>query len=101
MQWIIESSSEHYDIVIIDSSPLLPVADTLPLLAFVDGTVLVARLGVAKRTSARHVRELIDSIPGANLLGVVANDVRKADLRSGSHGYSYYGEGNSQPFGRG
>jgi Mrp family chromosome partitioning ATPase/capsular polysaccharide biosynthesis protein len=101
MQWIIDSSREHYDIVIIDSSPLLPVADTLPLLAFVDGTVLVARLGVAKRTSARHVRELIDSIPGANLLGVVANDVPKADLRSGSHGYSYYGEGNSQPFGRG
>jgi Mrp family chromosome partitioning ATPase/capsular polysaccharide biosynthesis protein len=102
MQWIIDSSLEHNDIVIIDSSPLLPVADTLPLLAFVDGTVLVARLGVAKRTSARHVRELIDRVPGANLLGVVANDVPKAELRSGSYGYGYYGEGKfSQSFGEG
>jgi Mrp family chromosome partitioning ATPase/capsular polysaccharide biosynthesis protein len=100
MQWIIESLSEHNDIVIIDSSPLLPVADTLPLLAFVDGTVLVARLGVAKRTSARRVRELIDRIPGANLLGVVANDVPKAEFRGG-YGYSDYSDGNSQPFGRG
>jgi Mrp family chromosome partitioning ATPase/capsular polysaccharide biosynthesis protein len=102
MQWIIDSAREHYDIVIIDSSPLLPVADTLPLLAFVDGTVLVARLGVAKRTSARHVRELIDRVPGANLLGVVANDVPKAELRIGGYGYGYYSEGKSaQPFGEG
>jgi succinoglycan biosynthesis transport protein ExoP len=94
---VLQTARENNDIVIIDSSPVLPVADTLPLLTLVDGTLLVARLGVAKRSSARRAREIIDRVPGAALLGVVANDVPKAELGAGDYGYTYYGEDGARP----
>ena len=95
MKNLLETAREHNDIVIIDSPPLLGVADTLPLLALVDGTLLIARLGQAKRAAARRAREIIDRIPGANVLGVVANDVRKAELGGDGYGYGYGYEGQS------
>jgi Mrp family chromosome partitioning ATPase len=95
MRRLIETSREHNDIVIIDSSPLLGVADTFPLLALVDGTILVARLGVATRASARRAREIIDRIPGAEVLGVVANDVPRADFTDVGYGAGYDGRGDA------
>jgi Mrp family chromosome partitioning ATPase/capsular polysaccharide biosynthesis protein len=101
MKTLLETAREHNDIVIIDSPPLLGVADTLPLLALVDGTLIVARLGQAKRAAARRSREIIDRIPGANVLGVVANDVPKAELGGDGYGYGYGYEGQSDPQSRG
>jgi len=86
---VLATASEHNDIVIIDSPPLLAVADTLPLLAMVDGTIIVARMGVTNRSAARRAVEIIDRVPGANVLGVVANDVPEADLGTAGYGYGY------------
>jgi non-specific protein-tyrosine kinase len=92
MQSVIVTAREHNDIVIIDSPPLLGVADTLPLVALVDATVLVARLGQTTRAAARRARETIDRIPGAEVVGVVANDVPKAELGGDGYGYDYGGD---------
>jgi Mrp family chromosome partitioning ATPase len=79
--------AERHDIVLIDSSPLLPVSDALPLLSIVDGVVLTSRVGVTTRGAARHVVQSVKRVPGADILGVVANDVK---LSEGQH-YGYYG----------
>jgi Mrp family chromosome partitioning ATPase len=79
--------AERHDIVLIDSSPLLPVSDALPVLSIVDGVVLTSRVGVTTRGAARHVVQTIRRVPGADILGVVANDVK---LSEGQH-YGYYG----------
>jgi Mrp family chromosome partitioning ATPase len=42
---VIEQPSEQFDVVLIDTPPLLAVSDTLSLLPQVDGVVLVARVG--------------------------------------------------------
>jgi receptor protein-tyrosine kinase len=84
---IIESARADADIVILDTPPLLSVADALPLLGTVDATIVVARIGAINRAAGRRVREIIEHIPGASLLGVVANDVPPAELSGEYYGY--------------
>lgn len=87
MKRILDSAQADADIVIIDTPPLLSVADALPLLGNVDATLLVARLGVANRSAGRHVQDIIERIPGASLLGVVANDVPASEFAGDYYGY--------------
>jgi polysaccharide biosynthesis transport protein len=77
-----------HDIVLIDSPPLLPVADTVPLVSATDGVVLVARMRRTTLDATARMRELLGRIPDANILGVVANDVGKGAFRGG-FGYGY------------
>jgi Mrp family chromosome partitioning ATPase len=100
MKQLMQTARDSNDIVIIDSPPVLGVADTLPLLALVDGTLLVARVGQTKRAAARRAREIIDRIPGVEVLGVVANDVPKAELGGDGYGYGYEGESERHSGGR-
>jgi capsular exopolysaccharide synthesis family protein len=78
-----------YDIVIVDSAPLLPVADSSIIGPLVDCVILVAQASRLRRPEARRLRELVDGI-GVPLLGVVANRVGR---EHGGYGYGYgYGE---------
>lgn len=74
-----------HDIVIVDTSPLLPVSDAVPLLASVDGVLVVSRIGVTTTHAVTQLTELLDRVPRVNVLGVVANDVRQ------QQGYGYGG----------
>jgi capsular exopolysaccharide synthesis family protein len=78
-----------YDYVLIDSPPVLAVADALELARIVDGVVVVARRDRATRDEAREIRALVERL-GINLLGVVFTDVAAA---SGYYGYGRYGYG--------
>ncbi|HKP20495.1 MAG TPA: P-loop NTPase [Thermoleophilaceae bacterium] len=80
---------QTHDIVLIDTPPLLAVSDAIPLIAEADGTLVVCRLNHSTHVGARQVTDLLSRIPGADVLGVVANDV-PADALVGGH-YAYYG----------
>jgi capsular exopolysaccharide synthesis family protein len=67
--------TERFDVVLIDSPPLLLVSDALPLLTEVDGVLLVARFSSTTRDAARRLLQSVRRLPDVNLLGVVANDV--------------------------
>jgi succinoglycan biosynthesis transport protein ExoP len=82
---VLAELAEHHDVVIIDSPPVLTVSDAIPLLSVVDGTLLVARIGVTREDAARRLVEVIRRVPHVNLLGVVANAVSEAQP------YAYYG----------
>ena len=67
-----------YDLVLIDTPPVLVVGDPLPLLSLADGVILVARGGTLTYPAAERLRQTLDRVARAgqvNLLGVVANDV--------------------------
>jgi Mrp family chromosome partitioning ATPase len=66
--------------VLIDAPPPLEVSDALPLLAAVDGIILVVRLGHTREASAQRLRELLDRTPAAPVIGVVANGVARKDI---------------------
>ena len=94
MQEVLHQAKAQFDVVLLDSPPLLAVTDAAVLSTMVDGVILVIRTERTKRDAVRRALGHIRSVRG-RLLGAVLNDV---DLRSGayygSYGhyyYSYYG----------
>jgi Mrp family chromosome partitioning ATPase/capsular polysaccharide biosynthesis protein len=93
MAALVRSAAEEFDHVLIDAPPPLMVSDAMPLLGEVDGIVLVARVGHTREASAKRLVQLLARNPNASVLGVVANDVSRADMqRYGfSLGYTHRG----------
>jgi non-specific protein-tyrosine kinase len=91
MRSILSTLTDEFDVVIIDTSPLLAVSDAVPLLSTADGVVLVSRLGHTTSDAAEDVVDQIRRVPGAHLLGLVVNDVRGRDaaMKRYSYGYGY------------
>ena len=87
---LVQYCREHYDYVLIDLPPVLPVADALVLGTVVDGVVLVIESGEVKVDLARDVKKQLQHA-GANILGVVLNKVRSEHLGYGYGYYYYYG----------
>ncbi len=85
---LLDELADSHDVVLIDSPPILAVSDAIPLLTAVDGTIVVARLDLSTRGAAQRVMELIRRAPGAEVLGVVANDSNEPSAR-----YNLYGPG--------
>lgn len=74
------------DITVVDSAPVLPVADTLAFLQHADAVILVARAKVTRRSELVRAAESITKV-GGQLIGVVL----VGDEESSS-GYGKYGE---------
>lgn len=81
--------SKRYDVVVVDTAPILAVADAVPMLGGVDAVLFVARLGVTTRDAAERLAELATRVPHANVVGVVANDVRDTSIDGGYYGAAY------------
>lgn len=82
--------STKYDIILVDSPPVLAVADALLLSSHVDGTLMVLSACEVNRDLARQARDALLNVK-ANIIGAVLNRVKKND--SYSYYYYYYGEG--------
>ena len=96
--------ARHFDVVIVDSAPLLPVFDTHALTRLADATVLVVRSGTTTRQALRTSTELIERVRG-KITGVVLNDVDLADYAqsyyhsSYTYEHSHYAYPETQPLG--
>ncbi len=82
---LIEDLKARFDVVIVDSPPLLPVTDPLVASPQVDGVVLVARCGTTTKSAVQRGVSLLRQ-GDTNLLGVVLNQV---DPRTEGRGYGY------------
>jgi Mrp family chromosome partitioning ATPase len=75
---------------VIDSPPVMAVADARIIAALCSVSVLVLRAEVSTRKAAAQSRHALHSV-GAHILGVVVNDVPRARDRYGDYGgYSDY-----------
>ncbi|HEX6388867.1 MAG TPA: polysaccharide biosynthesis tyrosine autokinase [Solirubrobacteraceae bacterium] len=77
--------SEAYDTVIIDTAPLMTVADTLEIVPHVSAVLLCVRLHQSTRDQALAAREALERLP-ERPTGVVLTDVRETEEGY----YSYY-----------
>ncbi|NLA28706.1 MAG: polysaccharide biosynthesis tyrosine autokinase [Propionibacterium sp.] len=93
MTHLLEAVEKHYDYVLFDSPPLLPVTDAVVLSAKVGGTIVIARSGEVRRPQLAAALDLLDA-GEVTLFGLVLNDV---PLSNRSHYYSSYYYSASQP----
>ncbi|MBT9330414.1 GumC family protein [Paracidobacterium acidisoli] len=75
---------QEFDHVILDSSPILAVSDTLSLAPQADAVLIVLRSGITRKKALSRVREQLRR-SGARVLGTIINDV---DLRLENY-YTY------------
>jgi polysaccharide biosynthesis transport protein len=83
-----------YDLIIIDSPPVLPVPDALILGRWADGAVLAARYDISRFPQVERARRQLDNA-GIAIMGTVINGMRNADSYYGR--YSYSRRRSSQP----
>lgn len=84
----LERWRHDYDVIIIDSAPVLAVADTLTIAPFCTGTVLVASQQSSDRRQVRAAVELLQRL-GVRTLGVAATHVSRQGGQSAGYGYGY------------
>jgi polysaccharide biosynthesis transport protein len=84
MRELVETLRQQYDFIVIDSPPLLPVADSVVLSTIVDGVLMVIR---GQSTTVPVIKQALAKLErvGARMIGSVLNDV---DVTSAD--YYYY-----------
>ncbi|MBW2722534.1 MAG: AAA family ATPase, partial [Deltaproteobacteria bacterium] len=86
---------DHYDVIIVDTPPVLPVADAFEVAPEVDGVILVYEVGRIGRGILNRAKVQLENV-NSNVLGVILNNV-KPDVAPDFYRYStdYYYEDKS------
>jgi capsular exopolysaccharide synthesis family protein len=85
---------QRYDLIIIDSPPVLPVPDALIFGRWADGAVIAARYDISRFPQVERARRQLDNA-GIAVLGTVINGMRHSDSYYGR--YTYSRRRSSQP----
>lgn len=85
----LQDVSEKFDMVIIDSPPIMAVTDAQILSTKTDGVVLVIEAGKTEKAVALRSKEALEKV-NAKILGVVLNKFKTEHGKSGGQGYYYY-----------
>ncbi len=90
----------RFDLILVDTPPLLVVTDPAVVAPRVDTVLLVVSLGRNVRHLALRASEVLASV-GANVLGVVVNQIdRSSGYSSQRYGYTYrYGYADAYGYG--
>ncbi|MBI4259104.1 MAG: polysaccharide biosynthesis tyrosine autokinase [Actinobacteria bacterium] len=87
MRAVLDELAGRADIVLVDSAPVLPVADALALAPRVDGVLLVARAEATSRSFMAHTVQQLDQM-GSRVLGAVLNGLEVSRWQAyGRYGY--------------
>lgn len=85
MSFLITYLKKRFDVLVIDTPPILPASDALLLVPHSDGVLLMVKAGLMNREIVKRAVERLE-LAQANLLGVVLNQV---DIRREGY-YKYY-----------
>ncbi len=81
---VVDTLAANFDWVVIDSPPILPLADTSIWMRLADAVMLVTRPGV---TPKRQLQRALEAVEQSKLLGAVLNASTEA---TGNHYYYHY-----------
>lgn len=93
----IEALRSEFEVIIVDTPPVMAFADALLWSRMADGVVLVSFVGRTSRPEMQQAMERL-SHAGARILGTVVNNVRvHQSYRQNGYGYGYgYARGKSK-----
>lgn len=85
---LIKRLSEEFDVILLDTPPLLHLADTRLIAPLADGVILVLRSGITTREDAREACRRIQA-DGLPVLGTILNDWTPAKRAKHNYYYEY------------
>jgi polysaccharide biosynthesis transport protein len=92
IQEVFSALRELFDLVLIDSPPVLPVTDAVVLAKDADATLLIVAAGQTSRGDLQRAAEKLSQV-SARVVGLVLNETSR---QSGGYGYGYgYGYGGT------
>jgi len=90
MDRLLSEARQNFDVVIMDVSPILPVADAFVLASKVDGVILAYQIGRVAREVLRRSKLRVESV-GGNVWGIIMNDIQaEIDYKAGDFQYYHY-----------
>ena len=89
MSVLLRTMAAHFDHVLVDVPPFLSNSDASALLALVDGTVAVVRIGHSGEAAVRRLAALVRRSGNAPLLGAVVTDASAEDCEEFAAQASY------------
>jgi capsular exopolysaccharide synthesis family protein len=89
MEDVLATLSHNYDQIIVDTPPILGIADTRMLGKMVDGFLFVIRPGVAQYGNVTAAKKLMEST-GQKVLGIIVNGVESGTEPYGYQYQNYY-----------
>lgn len=87
---ILEEAGSEYDLIVVDSPPILGFPEPLQMAAAVDGVVMVAKAGETNRKAVGSALGTLQRVR-ANVVGLVLNSVT-SNMSDSYRYYGYYGK---------
>ena len=88
MKGLLHEATRHYDVVILDTPPLLPVTDAAILSHITSGALVVVGSRIVRRNELGAALKSLDDVD-TRVLGLVLNRVQKADEDRYGYGYEH------------
>jgi hypothetical protein len=83
---LLSEMRDHYDIIIVDVPPALPVAEASQLASGIDATLLAYQIGRIGREVLNRCKSRLEAM-GGNVVGLVMNDIEAAIYETKDSGY--------------
>jgi len=87
---LLHDAREDYDLVIIDSPPVLAVSDPCIISPHTDGMLVVLRINKTRQAAAERMQETLAS-HGVHVFGIIANDFHSEAASEEGYDYAAYG----------
>jgi Mrp family chromosome partitioning ATPase len=84
----VDEVKQDYDVVVIDTSPVLAVVDALEVVSLADAVLLCVRAAKTTREQAAAAKAAIEHLP-KRPAGIVVTGIRPRDEGYGYYSYSY------------
>ncbi len=86
---IMEEMKFYYELILVDSPPLVPVMDPLILLDELDGAIMVIKAGATQKSVVSRACNLLATVRKDKFVGVVVNNLNRS--LPYYYDYNYYG----------
>jgi capsular exopolysaccharide synthesis family protein len=88
MRLLLRELQEQFDIIVLDTPPVLATADACIVASLTDGVLLVVRAGTTDKNAAQRAYQQLSNV-GARVVGTVLNDPGGEVAKEGDYYYPY------------